>query len=162
MLFTLIGIIALSLYREAPSLLASRTSGLQRASIRDSLKLLKENRSTLLATLSLSVATAVILSFEFVMEAAFRHYGATTLYLRNYSIISTPFVVLFTIGASVFSGKSGSFKSVVLSGNFSLLILIIGFLFLYKLSYSLIFGSTLILLSSITGYQSTVGIEFLA
>ena len=122
----MVGIIAVILYREKPRHFASATSALHRASFKHSISLLKENRSVIVAVLSIALLSPTVFAYIYIFEAAFHQYGATAAQMRSYTLISLPFILLFTLGGSIFSGRTGSFKSVLLFCNIIILLTLIG------------------------------------
>ena len=82
--------------------------------------------------------------------------------MRQYALICIPFKFLLTLGASLFSGRSGSFKSVLLALISVMLLSLVGLVLLYKLGSSLIFGVIFVILNGCATAVAGVGLEFLA
>ena len=76
---SVIGFVALALYREKPRQLASPSSVIQRADLKHSFALLKENRFILLAVLPLAMVFSVAYAYSIIIGSAFQEYGATSM-----------------------------------------------------------------------------------
>ena len=112
--------------------------------------------------LSLALVFPVVYGYVIIMEAAFHEFGATSMEVRFYILISVPLILFFTLAASVFSGRSGHFKAVLLCSNGTVLLTLLGLVLLYKLSSPVIFGIILVLLTTNGSLINSVGLEFLA
>ena len=123
------------------------------------MQILKENSSITLAVLSLSWLTGIVSGILIVLEAAFT---ITELGLRRYSVIALPFVISFALDASILSGRTVSFKAIVLSASLIISLTFLALVFLYKLKHSVVYGILIIILTTSVGYQCAVGLEFLA
>ena len=82
--------------------------------------------------------------------------------MRFYILLSLPFVLIFTLCTSVLAGRSGHFKAVLLCSNGTVVFTLLGLVLLYSLGSSVVFGVTLVLLTTNGSVISAVGQEFLA
>ena len=77
--------------------------------------------------------------------------------LSYFVLISIPFSLVTALGSSVYAGRSGNFKSVLLFSNSVIVLALLGFVFLYRLGSFWIFGVILVVLSAIGAVVFSVG-----
>lgn len=104
----------------------------------------------------------VILAYQVIIEAGFRRYGTTTLSIRDYTLISTPFIVVLSLSVSYASGRCGFFKGFLVTGNFIHLAFLIMLALFYRETDPFMFGLTFIVTAATLVSQSGVGVEYLS
>lgn len=159
---SLLGGLCVLLYRETPARPVSRVSTLQRLSLSASLTYLRTHISLLFPILAGALTAAVTVSYEVIVEAAFRKYGSSTLSIRDYTLLSAPFILGLSLAVSYCAGRWGFFRGLLIAGNIINLICLLVLLWIYEEAGTILFGSTFILTTAVLASQSSVGIEYLS
>lgn len=142
---SLIGAMCLLLYRENPTSPVSRASKAERLSIRESLSHFRRNKALIFPILAGALTGGVVVAYEVIIEAGFRQYGSSTLSIRDYTLLSTPFLMAVSLLLSCISGCSGSFLVFIIAGNLLNLASVALLLALYTDADPLFFGLTFII-----------------
>lgn len=104
----------------------------------------------------------VNVSYQAVMEAAFRKYGADTLAIRWYTLASIPLCLIITPVVAKLSGKFGIFKLFFNLGNFVCVASYLALLLLYKSGGAFLFGAVYVFTMFPYSNGVSVGIEYIS